>query len=71
MQIDYTNPITLRADEGMILTNGETYTEIACLGINDSPENWYEISENEVPPEEQQETNYEEIYEALQVLLGK
>ena len=71
MQIDYTNPITLRAEEGMILTNGETYTEIACLVINDSPDNWYEISENEVPPEEQQETNYEEIYEALQVLLGK
>ena len=41
--------ITLQADEGMILTNGQTYSKLVYLGINDSPENWYEIPENEVP----------------------
>lgn len=40
------NPIHLIADEGMILTNGETFSTEVWLGIHDSPENW-----NEVPDE--------------------
>lgn len=41
--------ITLEPDEGMVLTNGETYSTKVYLGINDSPDNWYEIPESEVP----------------------
>lgn len=33
----------LEASEGMILTNGEVYSEIIYLGINDSPDNWREV----------------------------
>ena len=39
----------LVADEGMVLTNGETYSTVVYLGINDSPENWHEIPETEIP----------------------
>ena len=33
----------ITASKGMILTNGEAYGEEIYLGINDTPENWYEI----------------------------
>ena len=39
----------LIASEGMVLTNGETYSTKVYLGIYDSPENWHEIPEDEVP----------------------
>ena len=39
--------IRLNANEGMILTNGEAYGRIVSLGVNDKPENWYEITEEE------------------------
>lgn len=39
------NKIT--ADEGMILTNGETFSKEVFLGKNDKAENWYEITEAE------------------------
>lgn len=46
----------------MVLTNGEAYGKTIYLGINDKPENWYEITDEE----------YEEILkeqeEALDVL---
>lgn len=45
--------ITLQADEGMVLTNGEIYSTQVYLGIHDSPENWHEIPESEVPPQEE------------------
>ena len=45
--------ITLEASEGMTLTNGETYSKLVYLGINDSPENWHEIPDEEVPTEEE------------------
>ncbi len=41
--------ITLEADEGMVLTNGETYSTLVYLGVNDSLNNWYEIPEDEMP----------------------
>ena len=41
--------IKLEAEEGYVLTNGETYSTVVYLGINDSPENWREIPESEVP----------------------
>ena len=33
----------LEPDEGMILTNGDTYSKRVYLGVNDTPENWHEI----------------------------
>lgn len=43
--------ITLEPSEGMTLTNGETYSKMVYLGIYDSPENWHEIPDEEVPRE--------------------
>ncbi len=39
----------LTASEGMLLTNGETYSTQVYLGIHDSPENWREIPLEEMP----------------------
>jgi hypothetical protein len=40
----------LKADEGKVLTNGEAYSSVGgeiYLGVNDSIENWHEITEEE------------------------
>ena len=40
----------LKADKGMVLTNGETYSSVGgsvYLGINDNADNWHEITEAE------------------------
>lgn len=37
----------LIAKEGYIYTNGETYAYTIRLGVNDSADNWYEITEQE------------------------
>lgn len=42
--------ITLRkltAAEGMVLTNGKAYGKEVYLGVNDSPDNWREITDEE------------------------
>lgn len=44
--------IILEPDEGMTLTNGETYSKKVYLGVNDSPSNWYEIPDEEVLEDE-------------------
>lgn len=44
----------LEASEGMVLTNGETYSTLVYLGIHDSPSNWTEIPEDQVPPENEE-----------------
>ena len=41
----------IEASEGMTLTNGETYSKRIYLGTHDSPENWYEIPDEQVPQE--------------------
>lgn len=41
----------IEPEEGYTLTNGETYSKKVYLGINDSPENWHEIPDEEVPEE--------------------
>ena len=52
----------LTAENGMVLTNGETFTEQVHLGIYDSPDNWHEV-----PPEDMEEVPDDE---ALSILLG-
>ena len=37
----------LTASEGMTLTNGEVYGKQIYLGVNDSPDNWHEITDEE------------------------
>ncbi len=37
----------LVASLGMTLTNGESYGKEVYLGINDSADNWYEITDDE------------------------
>ena len=39
----------LIASEKMILTNGEAYGKEIYLGINDKPENWSAIFDDELP----------------------
>lgn len=49
------------ATEGMMLTNGETYSKEIYLGCNDSIENWHEITDAE----------YEEIVKAEEEKLAE
>ena len=38
------------ASEGMVLTNGEAFSEVGAtiyLGVNDSEDNWHEITDAE------------------------
>lgn len=40
----------LKAEENMVLTNGENFSDIGgkvYLGVNDSPDNWWEITQEE------------------------
>ena len=41
------NDNVLKADEGMTLTNGEAFGKVVYLGINDSMNNWHEITNEE------------------------
>lgn len=45
--------LKLTAAEGMTLTNGEAFGKEVYLGVNDSPENWWEITEEEAAVIEQ------------------
>ena len=50
MEISMIEIRKLTASEGMVLTNGETYSSVngsVYLGKNDSAENWHEITEAE------------------------
>ena len=40
--------IVLEPDEGMILTNGDTYSKRVYLGVNDTPKNWHEIPDIQI-----------------------
>jgi hypothetical protein len=37
----------LKAEEGYTLTNGEAFGKVVYLGINDSKENWREVTDEE------------------------
>lgn len=41
--------IVLESEDGYTLTNGETYSKRVYLGVHDSPDNWREIPDSEVP----------------------
>lgn len=55
-------------DEGMTLTNGETYSKHVFLGKWDSVENWREIPDEDVP--EPSEETIEDKAEAYDILMG-
>lgn len=38
----------LKANEGKLLTNGQTFGKIVYLGKNDCADNWHEVDETEV-----------------------
>ena len=43
----------LYADESHLITDGQgNYGRVIYLGIYDSPSNWYEVNEEEVPENE-------------------
>lgn len=43
----------LEAEEGYVITDGYgNYGHRIYLGIYDSPSNWHEVKEEEVPPDE-------------------
>ena len=41
------NQVVLKADEGKLLTNGETFAKVVYLGKNDNADNWHEVDETE------------------------
>ena len=43
----FINDTTIKADEGMKLTNGTTFGDTVYIGKNDSADNWHEITEAE------------------------
>lgn len=50
MEIKTIELIEIKANEGMVLTDGEAYSSVGgsiYLGVNDSPDNWHEITEEE------------------------
>jgi hypothetical protein len=38
----------LKADEGKVITNGETFGTTIYLGKNDSADNWHEVDESDI-----------------------
>lgn len=51
------NQTVLKAEEGKMLTNGDTFGTVVYLGENDSADNWHEITVEEYETNEGGETN--------------
>lgn len=49
MKTDTISIIVIEAEEGKVLTNGETFSKKVYLGKLDTPDNWYEINETDLP----------------------
>ena len=49
LKINYLNPKMLIASEGKVLTNGEAYTSVVYLGVDENIDNWSEINAEDVP----------------------
>lgn len=63
MRILDTNPIQIVADKDKVLTNGSAYSSVGgyiTLGVNDSPNNWYEITAEEAERLQNEELSEEE-----------
>ena len=58
-------------DDGMTLTNGEVYSKRVYLGVNDRPENWWEIPDSEVPDPDEPATGDEATAEDYQAALKR
>lgn len=52
MQIIQGKFITLKPDNGYLLTDGEVYSDMVFLGVSDSPSRWHDILIEEVPEDE-------------------
>lgn len=52
--------VKLIATEGMVYTNGEIYGSVVYLGMGDSPDNWYQITEKEACHKMEQEARKDE-----------
>lgn len=52
--------VKLIASEGMVLTNGDTYGKEVFIGIGDSSDNWWEITEEEYKKLTEEDMNCEE-----------
>lgn len=50
----------ITANVGKVLTNGEVYSKEIYLGVNDSPENWWEITDEEYAEIEEKEASINE-----------
>lgn len=56
--------IKITATEGKVLTNGEAYSKEIYLGINDSIDNWQEITDaeyEEIIKKQEEELNFMDI----------
>ena len=56
--------IKITAAEGKVLTNGEAYSKEIYLGINDSIDNWHEITDaeyEEIIKKQEEELNFMDI----------
>jgi len=54
----------LTPEEGYkYITNGDVWSEIAYLGIHDSPSNWHDTNEDPPEPPEPEEDASEEDYQ--------
>ena len=64
----------LRADEGAYITNGETYTDSAYLGVNASESDWRDATTEEYEEWQRQqdepEPTAEDKAEAYDILMG-
>ena len=56
MKVKEVTQIILTADEGMYLTNGETYGKTVVLPADADPSAWSEVTEDKLPKEEEPES---------------